>query len=266
MEHRPDNTHVIAFHGSDHKNGVTMIAQSVSQLICREYPKLSVIFLGMNGRPSCEYIQGEIHGIEDLHVHLDNRTLSAEEIKMMCHVKDNFYMMSGVRNLMEVRSFFPETAQFLIGTICGCFDVIICDTGNDTDNGLAVGALCSSGQRYFVLAQNEGSLREYEKKLWLYRKLGIRYDGVVLNKYYPRDPCDLSYVSQRLGIPKDEIRKVALTGYARQAEMQHQTLLDYRNDSYEMDIRGLAAMILKNIGVEYQQERRWKRLWKTGSI
>ncbi len=256
---------VISFHGSDHKTGVTMLALSVCSDICRKNADKNIMFIGMNGRPSCEYVREEAFSIEDIKTHLDNRTLTPEEIKMMCRSKQNFYMLSGIKNLIKEREFFPETAEYLLTTIRECFDLIVCDTGNDPDNGLAIGALHGSGQSYCVVSQCESSVNEYERRMWLFKKLGIDFNAVVLNKYFPKDPYDRDYLSERLGKDMEYFLTVRMAGYGRQAEMDHQTLLEYRNDAYGRDIAALSDRIMSGAGIMVKNERR-KRLWKTGSI
>ena len=256
---------VVSFHGSDHKTGVTMLALSVCADMCRKHPDKSVMFIGMNGRPSCEYVKEEASSIEDIKLHLDNRTLTAEEIKMMCRNKQNFYLLSGIKDIIREREFFPETAEYLLKTIAACFDIIVCDTGNDPDNGLAIGALHGSGQSYCVVAQCESSVSEFERRRWLFKKLGIDFDALVLNKYFPKDPYDREYLSERLGKGMGGFLTVRMAGYGRQAEMDHQTLLEYRNDAYGRDIAALSERIMSKAGITIKNERR-KRLWRTGSI
>jgi hypothetical protein len=259
---------IISFHGSDHKSGVTMLAQSVCSDLCRRNPDKSIIFLGMNSRPSCDYVREETFSIEDIKIHLDNRTLTADEIKMMCRSRGNFYMLAGIKNLIICRDFFPETAEYLLNIIKSSFDLIVCDTGSDPDNGLAIGALQYSTQRYCIISQCESSISEFENKNWLFRRLGIEFDSLVLNKYFPKDPYDTTYLSERLGKSRDLFYTVRMAGYGRQAEMEHQTLLEYRNDSFGSDISVLADRIMAQAGWksrEIKTERR-RKPWKTGSI
>lgn len=256
---------VAVFHGSDHKTGVTMLAQSVCADICRRYPDRSVMFLGMNSRPSCEYVKEDVFSIEDIKLHLDNRTLTAEEIKAMCSVRKNLYMLAGIKNFMEERDFFPETAEYLIMTIAQSFDIVICDAGNDLDNGLALGALRCGGQRYCVISQQESSVREFEDKKWIFEKLNMKFDSIVVNKYFNKDPYDTVYLSERLGIDSEKFTTVRMAGYGRQAEMDRQTLLEYRNEAFGSDIAALSSLIMEKAGIVMKSERK-RRLWITDFI
>ena len=47
--------------------------------------------------------------------------------------------------------------------------------------------------------------------------------------------------------------------------MDHQTLLEYRNDAYGRDISALSQYIMSKAGISVKNERR-RRLWKAGSI
>ena len=87
----------------------------------------------------------------------------------------------------------------------------------------------------------------------------------MLNKYFPKDPYDRKYLAERLGKDEGYMLTVRMAGYGRQAEMEHQTLLEYRNDAYGNDISALSERIMTEAGIVIKRERR-RRLWKTGSI
>jgi len=256
---------VVAFHGSDRKAGVTMTSLAVCEELCRMHENRSVMFVCLNSRSGAEYFSEEVCSIDDLKIHLGSRTLTSDEIKMRCRYKDNFYVLTGLDDPVGEREFFPETSDYLLELIKDDFDFIVCDTGSELDDGLALGALQSSCERYLILSQCESGIRAYEKNEWLYEKLGLTFEKIVINRFFSSDPYDVAYVSERIGRTKDMFHTVRTAGYCRQAEMDHKSLLGYRNENYRMDICDLAEYMSRQAGYRDSLERK-RRLWRIGSI
>src|SRR5665647_1130568 len=51
---------LFSFHGIDHKVGVTMIAQSVAELIANERKDLKILLITLNGRKNAGYVKKDI--------------------------------------------------------------------------------------------------------------------------------------------------------------------------------------------------------------
>ena len=256
---------VISIHGSDHRGGVTMTATELCRDLKKRMPDRSIVQLAMSAGSGCDYVKDDVYSIDDIRIHLDNHTLSASELRLMCRREKGAHMLGGIRNRIGSRNYFPEMAHYLIESLRTCFDLVICDTGNDPDNGLAIGALQCSGIRLMVLSQCESSIRAYEEKSWIYRRLGMDFDHIAVNKYFARDPYDLSYLSERLGMARESFITLRMAGYSRQAEMDRQTLSEYRNDQYESDLAKLTEILMRDLGYEAAGRGRRRHVWKTGS-
>ena len=253
---------LISFHGTDHKVGTTMITQSVAEIIAGSCPDLKILFLAMNGRESADYFREPPTGIETMKFHIDNRMVSGEEFLKTCTHKGNHYMMTGIANETEARYYMPSMAAYLLEEVVPEFDLVFSDCGNDLDNGLAVGTLQVSGQFYLVSAQQESSLRRFEKNKTLMQDLRIEISGYLINKYQEQDPYGLTYLSKRMEVGKDQLMKISASEYSRQAEQEYRTLLGYRNEEYKTDILSLANRILLKLGISEIKKQR-KSKWRS---
>ncbi len=238
-----------------------MTAQSAAETISFYHPNLKILLTAMNGRESSEYVREQPVTIDSMKFHIDNKMVSTEDFLKTCTHKGSFYIMAGISNETEARYYHPNMAGYFLEEVAPEFDLIIADAGNELDNGLAVGALSLSEEVFLVITQQESALRRYEKNRKLLDDLGVGIGAFVINKYYEQDPYGLSYLSDRLETGKERIFKVDSAGWSRQAEIDNKTLLEYKNETYTLDIIALANHILNKIGIaEIQRQRksRWK--------
>lgn len=254
---------IFSFHGSDHKNGCTMLAQSVAELLAERLKTSSVLLIFLNGRRSTEFISEDTKTIDHFKNRLDSRMPIDEALLRGCRIKENLCVIGGLRNEMEHRRYHPETAHRLLEELKQRFDIIIADTGSEIDNGLALGCLLAGGKNCMVLTQNEASIARYEGHRSLYNKLAIQFDYFTINKYSAREPYSLKYISSRIGHTKNELIKVSMSGYGNQAEAEKRTLLDFEGDEYSADIMDLAATVAKDIGAGEIKTQRNSRLWRS---
>jgi len=240
---------IFAFHGVDSKTGTTMISQSVAEWIAKENKECKVLFVSLNARAGTEYVDYAGQSMETLKIFLDNRLLSKREVMRESKRTENLHFIAGVIDEKMARHFSPDAAVYFIDNMQEEFDVIIADTGNDLDNGLAVGALERITNRLLVLTQQESILRRYERLKPVYDKLGFRFSRTIINQYIPEDPYDSEYIAKRNGIPKPELLKVEQSLFARQAEMEYKTLLSYKDSRYKEDIAEIAGAVMAQCGI-----------------
>lgn len=249
-----------AFHGADGKTGTTMVTQSVAELIASNQKDIKILVVSLHGRPGTEYIDRVCESIEGIKLHLDNRLLDIRRLTEECRIGDNLYMLGGVESIEHVRGYHPHMAAYLLDSIESAFDLILVDTGNDIDNGLAVGALEYIKDNYCIITQQETILKRYERIKPVYEKLGIRFSTCIVNKYTHRDPYDLRYIGKRLCLKQENLMKVEASGYERQAESDHQTLLSYNNEQFSNDILLIANHILSRaqmVTIDHERKKKW---------
>ena len=251
---------MFAFHGVDSKAGTTMVSQSVAEWIAREQKDCKVLFVSLNARAGTEFVDHAGQSMESLKLFLDNRLLSNKEVLRESKRTENLHFIAGVIDRKIARHFSTESAVYFIDNIRKEFDLVIADTGNDLDNGLAIGALERITDRLLIFTQQESILQQYERLKLVYDRLGIRFSNTIINKYIPEDPYDFDYISRRSGIPKAEFLKVEQSGFARQAEMEYKTLLFYKDSRYKEDIAVIARVILDQCGIsgaETPKRKKW---------
>ena len=215
----------------------------------------------MNGRESTEYVREIPMSIDSMKFHIDNKMIIGTDFIKTCTHKGNFYMMAGISNELEERYYYPDMAKYFLEEIAPEFDIVLADCGNELDNGLAIGALSMSEDIFLVATQQESIIKRFEKNRKLIDELDIKIAACVINKYDEQDPYGLPYLSNRLGIEKEKIRKVDSSEYSRQAEIDYKTLLEYKNPVYIQDMSLVANHILDKNGfslIEKQRKSRWK--------
>lgn len=251
---------IYAFHGADGKTGTTMITQSLAEHIAANCKNIKIMMVSMHGRPGTEYVDRVGESIEGIRLHLDNKLLNALKLAECCRKSDNFFMLGGVESVEKVRDYRPEMAVYLLEKLSSIFDLILVDSGNDIDNALAVGTLECTENRYCIITQQESILRRYEITEPIYRKLGIAFTSYIVNKHSDSDPYNLRYIEKRLNIAPEQLVKIGVSGYERQAELEKKTLLYYGNDKFCKDIHALANRILCRAQIASIDDGR-KRKW-----
>lgn len=252
---------MFAFHGVDSKVGTTMLSQSVAEMITDQCKEIRVMLLHLNGRSGTEYVNHVGESVEGIKMYLDNKVLSTRELIDSCKRTDNFFLLGGVESIGHARQYFPESASYLLDSLHEEFDLIIVDTGNDLDNGLAIGALEQIPNRFCILTQQESIIKRYEKSKEVYERLGFSFAHTIINKYTELDPYRTEYIAERLGLAQNEILKVEATGNGRQAEMEYRTMIAYHNEGYNSDITRIANLLLTTSNfepIESQRKKRWR--------
>ncbi|MDD2484557.1 MAG: hypothetical protein PHQ50_06010 [Eubacteriales bacterium] len=250
---------MVAFHGVDSKIGTTMLCQSVAEWIAKEKKDHRVLLVSLNGREGSEYTDKAGASMESLKIFLDNRLLSRKELLESSKKSANFHLIAGVSDSRQARHFAPEAAVYFLDSVEDDFDVILVDTGNELDNGLAIGALERIKNRVLVISQQETMLRRYEIQKPLYKKLGFSFERTLVNKYQKEDPYDLSYISKRLSVSENELFQISESGEARQAEVVHKTLLSFKDSKYKEEIEQTAKAIIGNHAMTKKVEVKRKK-------
>ena len=253
---------VVVFHGSGHRAGCTMAAQSVAELIAREKKELTVLFAALNGRTSSEFMNESAVTIDEFKIRLKSGIGVDKNVLSPDRKTGNLYIIAGIEKEEEARSFVPDMAEVLLSSLQGKFDLIIVDSGSELDSGLAFGALRANSIKYLVFEQAESSIRRYEKMNDMYGKLNIEFDKFILSKYIEDDPLTVNYMSSRLSINKSLFFCVAHDDRGRISEIEHRTLLDTGSDRYRTDMLAIANDVVLAMNLEKINMKR-KRIWNS---
>lgn len=238
-----------------------MLTQSIAKLMADENPEIRILQISLNGREGAEYVRETPPCIDTLKISIDNKMINGSDFLRLCKQKENYYMLAGITNELEERFYYPETAEYLLKEIAPEFDLIFADSGNEIDNGLAIGALSLSENNFLILTQQETMMKRYERMRRIYNGLHINFPYFIVNKYNQDDPYDLNYIARRMEMENQAFYTVQSAGYARQAEIDYKTLLAYKNDKYARDILQIANDILDRSGFPEIKKRKSK--WKS---
>lgn len=252
---------VFVIHGVDHKVGTTMLSQSIAETISSSYSSKKILLLFLNGRKSTDYIKEEAGSIENIKLRIDNMMIDGTEIESFCLKKRNLFIMAGISKIEDERFYFPENAEYLLSKIEKDFDIIIIDSGNNLDNGLAIGALKYTENRILVITQLETALKRFDEMLPIYTKLNLSFKRYLINKYYENDPYDQDYISKRIQVEDKLIFYINQNNNYRQAEASCRSLLEFKDENYTKDIFKISNWILECMGLERIQNIKRNKKW-----
>lgn len=252
----------VALHGGDHKVGVTMLAQCLAEHMVEHLEEMAVIQTGLQGNPGGDYCTAVVRTIEEMKSYLEQNLLHPQELLRDCKIQDRHYMVRGIEKPEQVRLYHPRMALYLVEQLKEQVQFVITDTGSEIDNGLAIGGLQAANLRCLVLTQQESILAHWERHLNLYRRLGIDFQMVIINRYLPEAAYTKEYIAERLGFPLDRILTVADSPYGLRADNEKKSLLQYKDERIRQGIRQICERWAERCGIDYPEEKRWKR-WKS---
>jgi hypothetical protein len=250
------------FHGIDNKVGTTMISQSVAEILADAFPGKQVAFMALNGRVSMEYVREGAEPIDNLKSRLESRMLAEDELAAHCRRAKNLSILGGVCNEDDERYYHPDMAAYLIEVADKSFDIVVIDSGNRLDNGLAFGALSSVADRFFIMTQQETMLARWEKRKSVYERLDIMPKAYILNNYMEKDVYPLEYIAKRLGADRGKFHKVSLSHGGREAEIERKTLWVSSNSPFSADMIRFTESIIRVAPGQLSKQKR-KKLWRS---
>lgn len=244
---------VYAFHSCDAKSGVTMVSQSVAELLAERNPEKNVLFVVLCARKNGQFIGDGAASIDIFKERIVSSVgIKREELEGL-KVGENLYYLGGIECEEEAGIYFPDMARSFLRHMSSGFDYVVVDTGSDLNNGLAVGALLSADMNFMVLSQNDACLERYRKMRKLYDSLKFSFDAFVLNKFRLGDIYDVSYVKRYVISAYKDIFTVCDTELSREAESEKKTFTELRDKRFTGCIACLAQEI------EAKAESRFER-------
>ena len=255
----------IALHGGDHKTGVTMLSQCIAEHMTEHLEEQTVIQVGLHGNPGGDYTSASVRTVEELRSYLEQNLFNAGEILRDCKVTDRQYLVRGITRPEQQRLYHPKLAQYLVEQLREQSQYVVVDTGSEADNGLAIGGLQAADIRCLVLTQQESVIARWERNQSIYRRLGIDFQMVIVNRYLPESAYTKEYLAERLEFPADRILTVSDSPYGLKADNEKKSLIQYKDERIRQGIRGICQRLTEHCGVDYPEEKRWKR-WKKGFI
>lgn len=226
------------FWGVDHKVGTTMIAQSYGESLASRENE-SVLLLTLSHNLGDDFFSEQAISINELRSKLSCGLLTEDDIRNSAVKGESIYKLNGLLDHKDMYAFTIEMIIDLLQISSRVFDYVIVDAGTGLNSPLSIGSLTSQAKNIFVLSQNESSLRKWNLVSDNMSKLSIMPQAVVINKFFKGDKYNLSYISQRTGIPQNLFETVTESEFGVQAESEQKTLLYFGESQFEKDIGNL---------------------------
>ncbi|MEF9921722.1 MAG: hypothetical protein RR313_07025 [Anaerovoracaceae bacterium] len=216
---------IITFFGGDSQVGTTMIAQSVAEIIAKGGNRVALIMA--SSEYGLDYIdQNQDLSLDDLKTNITNNHLTVEDVKGIMFEHNDISIVPGIKNITTLKYYGEDDIEIMIKPLEKNYDFIIIDAGNNVQYGLSMSALKHSEKRYYVITQQEKSVRRF-KNLQQSILGPLNWNGqIIINKYNG----NMAFYS-----PKqiEEIFKtkkaftISYIEYGWQAESDRSTLLKY---------------------------------------
>ncbi len=175
---------VISFIGADSQVGTTMLAQALGESLATEGERVVTIFA--SGNYGSDFIRSSEDWKElSIDCLLDEKEGGMKKERILGLIQQNKGMgfIHGVSNIQNTPFFRLDTISRIKESLKGEVDYLIVDGGCNLNSPLTISALVGADKRFFVLTQQDKSLRKYKymKKILLDNK-GLKGD-IILNMY-----------------------------------------------------------------------------------
>lgn len=231
----------LAFMSSDRKTGCSSVARCFAESFLKDDPQRKVMLLCCCGDgidvPGAE----ERLSFSDVASYIRKGIVDYDEICERSREKNGLCCIyppaPGFEDLP------PQAMTEFVSELSKRFSLVICDIGSSLLLGLSLGAARACSVVIGVVTSGEACLRRYEWFLPLYERLGIFFDGFILNGVSGDCYYTPAEVRKRLGASKDNFYTVRRSAFSRSAEAEGKSLLCYRDRGFARDISGIVTGI-----------------------
>jgi len=235
---------VISFYGSDHKCGTSMIAQCFAEYTASKYKDTDVLLVHTESGDGEAYSPCVNESLETIRPYLAEKLIDCSSLMEKSRYKDNLFIIGGVAKPGTSSQYHPDMAQYLLASLASQFDYVICDTGSEIEQVMALGTLFCSDYIFVVTTQDEYSIRRYEWVSPLFQKLGIKPSGMIVNKYTKDEVNDTEIIAMRSGIEANALLLIRNAKNGKKAEQESKSLLMYKDNRFSRDFINAAESIL----------------------
>jgi MinD-like ATPase involved in chromosome partitioning or flagellar assembly len=250
-----NNKKIVTFIGADSKVGVTMVSQSIAEIISVN-TDLKVCFMLLNECKGGNYFQNpQNKSIDNIRSKLSSKLINNEDIlNVSIRINKKLYIIPGPADILNMRYYFPEDLELLIDKASKMFDILIIDSGSKIDSALTTAALNSTCHKILVTTQQNNAINNYEKiSSQIFDLMGLNYKEfmIVINRYrnltYLFSVSELTNMFQM--IPLGFLPDVGMIDW--QAEYHRKSLLSYKNDMYTSQIIKMGQILSNKMGIEF---------------
>ncbi len=245
-----NKNNIYVFFGTDAKVGVTMLTSCISESLANQ--NIDVCYMHLDGKYGDEYIKDEEHicsnyGLDDLHIKLQSKILTTDDIKRSCSISLNhLYHLHGNKDMLKKYDYTPDEVSDLIEECQKNFDVVIVDAGSDIHLGMTVSALLSTENRFLITTQQYLSQYRFNKLIDILTNLEIDFKNIIVNKYILHD---------ELSNYKDAFVKLPYLEFGWQCEKDGISLMKFSNNNYIKGIEVIAKYIMSTLYFRWNADK-----------
>ena len=194
---------IFTFHGEDKACGSAWLSRRTAEILAEKRKDLKILLVHASHSESASGRSDT--SMERIRPYLTGRKALPDGIAERSKCAGDLYVITGAGPSDRSGTFPPDITESFLRNAAEEYDLVICDSGSELAQGLSLGALFASDSIYTVLRPEEESFLRFEWLRPLYKKLGLKIEGYVLDRF----PRDGSYteesVSQRLGVRTDKV-------------------------------------------------------------
>lgn len=236
---------VISFVSSDRRTGCSMVARCFAEGFVKKNPGKTAILLCC----SDDWFPGPGEdglSFSDVAPYAEKELTDFDEILERSRVEDGLSVIFPFRP-GEFRRLGTQQTEVFISRLSKMYSLVVCDLGCISAPGRMPAAALVSDRVFEVLSPGEVCIRKHEWLCGLYEKLGICFDGYILNGTDRESYYTPEEVRKRLGAPKQRFFSVRRSAFSQSAEAEGLSLLHYRDRGFAKDINSLISSICFDI-------------------
>ncbi len=236
---------MIAFHGTDHKAGCSMTALCAAEDALAAEPSARVLLLKACGPPFelSGASQGSKEDLGRLLSYIKSGRFDMGEIMERARTDGGLYVIRAPLDPGVTGYFDPASSAVFLRALKDSFDLMICDSGCELENAMALACLEESGVNVLVAEDREQSIKRHEWLAPYYKKLGIAFSLLVINRFRHRAGYASADIKTRLRFDNSNTITVKYSENESLSDCEGLSLLQYRDPGFAKDIRRLTAII-----------------------
>lgn len=212
----------IALIGGDSQVGTTMTAQALAEDLGAKGDQ--VLLVMASGKAGDDYFANkEGKSIDDVKANLINGHMDSYELRQALIREKNIWILPGVKDSISA-AYYNERSMRPLATASEDMDHVIFDCGNELRLGLVISAVDLCAERYFVLTQQEKTLRRFgDMKERILDPLD--FNGKIIVNKHQNNVSLLTPNEIGRQFSMEVAASIPYVEYGWQAEIERQTLM-----------------------------------------
>ncbi|MBO4862269.1 MAG: hypothetical protein J5535_05185 [Firmicutes bacterium] len=195
---------IYTFHGECSGCGSAWLARRTAEMIAGKRRDLNVLLVHASHSDSA-HAGKSATSMERVRPYMAGRKPLPKGLAEKADCSGKLSVISGAGPSDSTGVFPPDQTESFLKRAAEYYDLIICDSGSELGQGLSLGALFASDRIYSVFSESEESFRRFEWLRPLYKKLGLKINGYVLDRFAQDGDYSENSVAARLRVRADRV-------------------------------------------------------------